>query len=268
VRIFFLILIVFTLQAVPATALNLSGTGDSEILLQRLATEYQRLHPDQRVEVPPSVGSSGGIRMLLQGRTDLARVARPLREDETQQGLRWHKFASAPIVFVANLPQGCVTDLNSNQILKIYNGSYNRWSQLGNCPDQKIYLAKREEDDSSNRILFDKINGLRDLKKLAGKTIYTTRETFETIAAHPYTLGYLPLSQVTNSSLTQFSIDGVMATSKTVINETYRLQLPLALVWKEPLPAEARRFLRFLNSSEAQKLIGSLGAVPVTVQDI
>ncbi len=267
-RIFLLVLIVFTLQTVPATALNLSGTGDSEILLQRLATEYQRLYPDQHVEVPPSVGSSGGIRMLLQGRTDLARVARPLHEEEIQQGLRWHKFASVPIVFVANLPQRCVTDLNSSQILKIYNGSYSRWSQLGNCPDQKIYLAKREEDDSSNRILFDKIKGLRELKKLAGKTIYTTREAFATIAAHPYTLGYLPLSQVVNSNLVQFSIDGVMATSTTVTNEMYRLHLPLALVWKEPLHTEARRFLQFLNSPEAQKLIGSFGAVPVSGQDI
>ncbi len=267
-RIFFLGLFGLILQASPLLALTLAGTGDSELLLQRLATEYQRLYPDRSVEVPPSVGSSGGIRMLLQGRTDLARVARPLSEGEAQQGLHWRKFASVPIVFVANLPQNCISDLNSKQLLNIFNGRYSRWSQLGNCPNQKIYLARREAGDSSNRVLYEQITGLGEVKNPVGKTIYTTQETFETIAAHPYTLGYLPLSQLTSSTLNLFTIDGVMASPATIINQTYGLQLPLALAWREPLREESRNFLQFLDSPAAQELIGSFGAVPVSGRDI
>jgi len=265
-RIFILGLIVLTLSVSSVVALTLAGTGDSEVLLQHLALEYQRIYPDRTVEVPPSVGSSGGIRMLLQGRTDLARVARPLSESEVQHGLKGKFFALVPIVFVANLPQDCLSDLNSEQVLKIFSGDYQRWSQLGECPDQKIFLARREYDDSSNRILFDKIAGLREIGKPAGRIIYTTPETFQTIESHPYTLGYLPLSQVKNSTLTRFSFDGVVASAESLVNNSYALKLPLALVWKNTLSAESRHFVQFLESNEAQAVIRAYGAVPTMGQ--
>jgi phosphate transport system substrate-binding protein len=266
-RIIFLGLMMVVLQASSLFALTLAGTGDSELLLQGLAAEYHRLYPERVVEVPPSVGSGGGIRMLLQGRTDLARVARPLSQKEQQKGLVWRKFALDPIVFVANLPQKCIADLKDEQLLNIFNGSYGRWSQLGNCPDQKIFLARREAGDSSNRILYEEIAGLRKIASPAGRTIYTTPETLETIVSHPYTLGYLPLSQASHSSLIQFSLNGVKAGPATISDKSYRLLLPLALVWKEPLQEDAKLFLHFLESPIARELISLYGAVPVSEQD-
>lgn len=267
-RFFYLGLMLFCLQASPLFALTLAGTGDSEMLLQRLATEYHRLHSDREVYVPASVGSGGGIRMLLQGRSELARVARPLSQAEKQQGLSWRGFAQVPIVFIANLPLKCMTDLNSKQILGIFNGKYRRWSQLGNCPDQKIYLARREAGDSSNRILYQQISGLREIQYPVGRIIYTTHEAFETIANHPYTLGYLPVSQIKGSSLIQFSINGVMPNSESMANRSYVLLLQLALVWKAPLSEEAKQFLQFLETTKAQEVIRSFGGIPASERDI
>ncbi len=267
-RVLFIGLVGLFLQMSSVFALDVAGTGDSELLLQRLATEYHRLHPDLKVEVPPSVGSSGGIRLLLQGRTDLARVARPLSEKEVKQGLVWRKFAAVPVVFVANLPQTCITDLSSKQLIHIFSGEYRNWSQLGNCPEKKIYLAKREAGDSSNRVIYQKIKGLREVTSNVGKTIYTTGEAFSTINSHPYTLGYLPLAQVIQSSLVRFSIDGISANPTTIINDSYGLQLPLALVWKGPLQREAEAFIRFLDSPQAQGIVESFGAVPVSISQL
>ena len=184
------------LQSFPGYALTVPGTGDSLVVLQRLALEYQRIYPERKIEIPPSIGSTGGIRMLLQGEVELARVARTLRLEEEAQGLKWLEFARSPIVFVGNLPDKCQTNLSSAQVVAVFSGEIDRWSQLGNCPDHKIYLARREAGDSSDNVLQKKIVGLSEIKNKVGKVIYTTQIAFRTIFEHPYTLGYLPLAQV------------------------------------------------------------------------
>jgi len=51
------------------------GTGDSQSLLRRLATEFERKNPGIKIEVPESIGSSGGIKATAKGECDIGRVA-------------------------------------------------------------------------------------------------------------------------------------------------------------------------------------------------
>ena len=78
VRIFFLGLLVLILHTSPLFALTLAGTGDSEALLQRLATEYHRLYPDRSVAVPSRKPSK---RLLL---TPTLSVIFPFRRSRTR----------------------------------------------------------------------------------------------------------------------------------------------------------------------------------------
>lgn len=267
VRISVFVLILLLLCPLPLFALTVAGTGDSEAMLQRLALEFKRIYPESELEVPPSVGSSGGLRMLVQGRTDLARIARNLYPAEVDKGLSYKTFAVVPIVFIANLPEKCVTDLRAEQVLNIFSGKISSWAQLGQCSEQKIYLAKRERGDSSNRILEESIVGFSEINKSAGQEILTTPEALKIVSDHEYTLGYLPLSQMTVSHLVQFSYNGTVASLENVRSGQYELILSLALAWKEPLKEDAKKFIDFLKRSEAQDLIRSFGALPVLSQD-
>lgn len=263
-----ILLLLGLLVALPLSsrALVVAGTGDSEELLQRLGAEFSRHNPQIEVSVPPSVGSSGGVRMLLEGRTDLARVARPLKPAEARQGLHWRAFALVPILFVANLPRTCVSDISSRQVVEIFAGRLTNWSQLGDCPSAKIYLARREEGDSSNRVLKAQIAGLDEIKQPVGRTIYTTPEAFETITRYPYTLGYLPETELLSATLVRLSFNGVVANAETVASRRYPLQQILALAWRDPLRPAAAKFLAFLATPTAQKIIREFGAVPVPLK--
>ena len=101
-------------------ALVIPGTGDSEVLLRTLAQLYTRNHPGITVEIPESIGSGGGIRAVLGGKSQIARVARPITEKESSQGLTSRIFALAPIVFAVSSGVAGVTNLSCEQILGIY----------------------------------------------------------------------------------------------------------------------------------------------------
>ena len=60
-------------MATPAwsekTTLEIVGTGDGLEILRAMADRYSKLKPHVRVEIPPSIGSGGGIAAVGSGRT-------------------------------------------------------------------------------------------------------------------------------------------------------------------------------------------------------
>jgi phosphate transport system substrate-binding protein len=267
------ILLIFLFWVMPVSVcaalaeqtLRIEGTGDSQKLLRRLAAAFTAANPETRIVVPDSVGSSGGVRALIDGRTDIARVARPLKEKELSKAadLVYYRFALSPVLFVANLPENCVDTLSNEQIVGIFKGSINDWSQLGNCPRQEIYLAMREKGDSSRTVLEKNIPGLQALEKTAGKVVYTTPETAATITEHPFTLGYLPKTAV-SEKLKVFTLNGVFPNGPSIQQGRYPLVTPYGLVWRGQLSALGQRFIDFIDSPGGHKIISSMGAVPVT----
>ncbi len=128
--------IVATTNAAARQPLVIAGSGDSQQLLRQLADAFESVNPGRSVIIPDSIGSSGGIKALIDQRCDMARVARPLKEAELAlaDDLVYREFASSPVVFAANLPDNCVTNLTSEQIVDIFSGRIGDWSKLGNCP--------------------------------------------------------------------------------------------------------------------------------------
>lgn len=248
-----------------AETLAIPGTGDSQTLLAVLAKGFEATHPGVRIQIPPSVGSIGGIQRVLAGETPLARTARPLSEQERQRGLKQLVFAHSPIVFAANLEPACVDNLTAAQVVGIYSGQLTSWSQLGSCDKKKIYIANREDGDSSRRVLVDKVPGFADIQQFAGEIIYSTPENQAILEKYPQTIGYLPLANANKSNLKFFRFEGTAATPAAVQQGEYRLSVPLGLVWHGELQGVAKAFVDFLQSASGNKLIALNGAVPVAL---
>jgi phosphate transport system substrate-binding protein len=261
-----LILFIITFWTVPAFTLErlvIPGTGDSQKLLRVAAQSFEESNSDLIVDIPNSVGSVGGIKRVLNGHAPLARIARDLHTNEQASGLKSTLFAYTPIVFVANLPKKCVDDLSSEDIVGIYSGMITSWNQLGQCPDHKIYVANREEGDSSRLLIEKHIPGFKEIQEFAGEIIYSTPEAQHIIEDHPYTIGYLPLAMLSRSPLTQLSIDNFHPSVENLISQKYALAVPLGFVWKEEPPEAYRQFINFIFSTKGQEIIRSQGAVPV-----
>ncbi|AMV73811.1 phosphate ABC transporter substrate-binding protein [Desulfuromonas sp. DDH964] len=263
-----LLILMLVAAAAPVQAdgsLVIPGTGDSQELLQELARAFEASHPGAKIEIPESIGSSGGIKNLIAGNALLARTARPLKESERQAGLDYLPFAYSPIVFAAHLEKPCVENLSSDQVVGIFSGAIRNWNQLGTCPDHVIYVANREPGDSSRSAINAHLPAFAAIAEPAGETVYSTPKTVGVLQRHPYTIAYAPLAALTDFSLRVLALDGQAPTVVNVQNGSYPLVIPLGLVWKGQLPAVARPFVEFLFSPEGQRLIRSKGLIPAKV---
>lgn len=252
----FLAVVLLFFQKGPALSetLTIAGTGDSQVLLRALAEKFEERYPQVDVMVPDSVGSGGGIKALIQGRSNFARVARPLTEGELSRGLRYILFAQSPVVFAVHPSVTGVKNLSHAQIVSIYSGQITNWAQLGG-KNKKIYVVNREPGDSSRTILDREMPGFKSIDPFVGKVFYTTPEAMEALIKYPDTIGYLPMAMIAGTKLRMLGVENVQPTPQTVATGAYSLSLPLALVSKKVLTDMEQEFLNFLSASAGQEVI-------------
>lgn len=239
-----------------------AGTGDSQELLRKLAGALEMKLGSGTIEVPDSIGSSGGMKALAEGKTDIARVARPLKDDEKKQGFTYKLFAKAPVVFVVHSGLTAIDNITTGEIISIYSGKVNQWDDIGNHSG-KIYAVTREPGDSCLKILNETLPGFADIPNPIGKTFYTTPETVAAIEEHKNTIGFVPLPTTVGAKVKILKVDGTYPSIENVQSGAYKFAVPLAVVYKGQHKGLAKRFVDFLYSEEAQRIIIETGSIPV-----
>jgi phosphate transport system substrate-binding protein len=249
-------------EIVFAKPLIIAGTGDSQALLRRVAERFERDHikTGVRVEVPDGIGSGGGILSLKKGVAQLARTTRPLKKRE-HNGLLSIPFAVSPIVFAVHPSVTGIDDLTSEQILAIYSGKILNWSELGGV-DNKIYVVNREHGDSSMRVL-DRTVAKGEINWQVGKVFFSTSRAAKAVAAHPFTIGYLPLSIAMGSGLKVLSINGVGPEESAVVSGKYPHILYFELVAKKPIDGWEKKFIKYLFSPKIRSFMLKIGVYPI-----
>ena len=238
-----------------------AGTGDSQKLLRALAKALENKFGGGEIEVPDSIGSGGGIKSVLAGKADLARVARPLKDSERKLGLTYRLFARSPVVFVVHPGVTGIDNLTGQQVLGIYSGKITNWAQLGG-KSEKIYAITRELGDSSLDVLNDNIPGFKDIVNPAAKVIYTTPEAVTALVSHSKTIGFLPLSVAKGTDLKIMKVNGIYPSAENVNDGTYAMTVPLAIVYKDEPSGLPKRFIDSLYTAQARELMCRMGAVP------
>ncbi len=254
-------------NALAEQTLVVPGTGDSQALLRVLAKAFEAENPAVRVAIPKSVGSIGGIKRVLSGETPIGRVARGLTAQEQAHGLNITTFAYSPVVFVTSANTSCLDNITSRQVVDIYSGKTGFWSQLGACEKKKIYVANREEGDSSRNVLNVTIPGFKEIQMIAGEVLYSTQENVRIVKGYPGTIGYAPLSSVVNEPLRILTFEKVYPDRESIQQGKYPLAVPFSIVWKDDLEGVAKAFVEFLYSEKAVSIIEKNGAVPVSSMD-
>ncbi|KHK03791.1 substrate-binding domain-containing protein [Desulfovibrio sp. TomC] len=250
------------LAAAETTTLSIPGTGDSQDLLRILAQRFMRDNPDIQVEVPDSVGTTGGIRSVLAGKAELARTARPLRADEIAEGLTETVFANVPVVFAVHPSVTEVAGLTSDQVLAVFSGNAKDWSALGG-PSLPIARVCRETPETARVIINAALPGFDATGCQDQAIAYTTPEAVNLATGHPGTIGYFSLPAIAATPLVPLALNGVVPSLENIGRKAYTLTIPFALVYKPPLSPAAARFLKALGSPDALSLMTRLGCLPV-----
>lgn len=252
------------LLALPLTATEqtksivVAGTGASQSLFRDVAKAFEKSQTECQVTVPDSVGSRGGIRQLLAGKADLARVSRPLKDKELAKGLLYTGVAKTQVVFAVHPSVDGVRSLTVDQVNDIYAGRIKNWKEIGG-PDNAIFPLIRDGGTTLRTLLkyiphFEKIPA-------AAKPTFSSLETMELLLEHPYTIGALPMTIIVGSPLKTIAIEGV-STGQALVSDP-AIPLTLGIAYKEPLIGCAARFVQFFRSPAAHGIVNGNNSIPL-----
>lgn len=250
---------------VSAAILEIPGTGACEVLLREVAAAYNARYPGQQVVVPPSVGSSGGIRLVASNQAVLARVAQPLNDKEKALGLQYLVFARDMVIFAGGA-KVTVKNLTQTQLVDAYRGKISKWQDLGGAPGP-IRLLVRQPRDSSLLVIREHLPVFKDIVFPPGaKVIHTDPKMLAMLQKYKYSLGWLTFSALkgAHSPIHPLALDGIAPTPENARSGKYQLLGDYALVFKEDrLNDLARSFLDFVFSQDGAQLLEQYGVIPV-----
>ncbi len=249
----------------PSNALVFAGNGGSLPAIRALAAAFARRRPDVRIDVPASLGSSGGIRAVSQGAITVALTARPLAADEQRADLRALAYGRTPVVAAvhAAVPDSSVTDLDLRRILE---GAKSRWSD-----GEEIILFLLRPDDTLPREMTRAFPALRDVYEAAWASGRWTRVATEDdmnirLAETRGGVGIAALSAVlaARRAIKALTLNGVAPGLAEPDAGRYPTWVALHFVFKPlELPPQAKAFIDFARSAEGRRLLLANGVQPI-----
>jgi phosphate transport system substrate-binding protein len=261
---YFIVVCIFSVP-VHAEQLEIPGTGACEIILNELAFAFNSYNRENEVVVPPSVGSGGGIRLVISGEKQLGRVARPLKEDEKKSGLEYLVFARDSVVFAVGHKVG-VDELSSRQLADIFSGKIENWREVGGN-NERVRLLVRDPQDSSFKVIQEMLPSFNNLKfTKKAKVLFHDYEMVNALNKYSTVIGWL-----TNSSMKEvkfsvkiLTVDGIKATRVNILAGKYKLISDYGFVYKkENLTGIAEEFVNFVFSEQGRQILADAGLMPI-----
>lgn len=259
-----LVAVVFASSLAPAFALaeevKIGGTGGALATMRILADAYQKTHPEVKLTVLPSLGSSGGIKAILAGSIQIAVSARPLKASEASLGVSAVECGRTPFVFA--VPSKTAIDaITEKDVVEIYSGGRNRW------PDgTRIRVVLRPVGDFDSEMVKSISPEVRRAKLAAeGRPgmlfAVNDQEAAESIEKTQGAFGTSTLAQIFTEqrALKVLRFNGVPPSAKAVADGSYPYYKPLLIVTGPEAPASAREFIAFVRSAAGREILVRAG---------
>lgn len=241
------------------------------------AETYQNDHAEVRISVSGG-GTGTGITALVNKTVTIANASRKIKEEELASakvaGVEPIEFVVArdAIAVIVN-PENPIDELTLQEISDIFSGKITNWSDLGG-EDRPIVRLSRETNSGTHVYFLETVLRMGDKED---KTLFSMDTLLlpssEGITAevkdNPNAIGYDGLGYV----VPEVKVLGVAAepggnyvipSTETVNNGTYPIARDLYMYTDGQPTGEIKAYLDWIVSSEAQKIVDSLGFVPIT----
>lgn len=244
---------------VRAETITIVGTGDSESVLKNIGNAFSKIYTNVIIKIPPSIGSSSGIKAVGLDKYRIGRVGRPIKQKEKIYGLEYVPYAKMPVVFFVNNTV-TVKQLSSSQINDIFRGIITNWREVGG-KDLKIRIIRRERGDSSLGYLRQSFPGFNDVKitEKSRITLYNS-ENIDMVSSVSGAIGFSPYADALKAGLKSLIIDGNKPTSSY-----YPTFGTVGLVFKvKNRKGTIAQFIDFATSKQAYDAIKSAYGLPIS----
>ncbi|MFA1561434.1 phosphate ABC transporter substrate-binding protein [Aliivibrio fischeri] len=243
----------------------IAGSTSVSTLLEPFIDEYNK---DNKPLVDlQSIGSSAGIKLLVDDTVNLAISSRELTDKE-KETLNSTLIAYDAIAIVVH-PDNPITELSTENIWKIYHGDIKNWKELGGT-DRKISVISREIA-SGSRFSFEKHFGLTQeinsftVSDISDNALVVngTGMVKSIVSRNPYAIGYVSAGTLGDlAQLRVLKVDNVLPSQEAIMENKYSLSHPFLFVYKnQTVSKESTEFMNYIASPEATKTIQSLGYI-------
>lgn len=234
-----------------AVKVSVVGSTTVQPVAQEVADEFKEVEPNVLVEIQ-GVGSSAGIKAVIDGTADIGTSSRELTEEEKSHGLNEIVFAKDGIAIIVN-NENSLEKLTLEQVKDIFEGKINNWSQLGGV-DHSITVIVRE-DGSGTRDAFNSIVNIDDYVETA--LVYDSNGSIKSnVDTKEFSIGYVSVA-ILDDAVKTLPIDDVYPTDETVKDGTYKIQRDLLMLTNDNVSEPAKSYLDYLLSDEGQEIVSS-----------
>jgi len=252
------------LASTPLRAqLVIPGSGAAEVLVRQLAQAFNDASRKERVQVPPSTGTSAGIRAVEQGEAGMARIGRILAAEETARGLRFVPLGTDAVVFAvgSDVP---IKALRAGELAAIFSGQVENWSAVAGL-SARIRVITREPTELSLTAIRRHVPQFRDVTITdRAKMVARDGEMLTMLESFATGIGFLTQVSLHGAKrpVRAIELDGVAPTLENIASQRYPILSHYGFVVRGTPSSEARAFLDFVASPEGQALIRKLGVMP------
>ena len=246
-------------RSAPLQTIRISGTGSAIGTMRILGEAFRRSNPGIRVEILSGMGSSGAIKAVLAGRLDIGLSARALSGEERAQGAMATKYARTPFVFAVN-PSLKMTTLTLDEIVGVYRGERD-WEN-----NKRIRLVLRPTEDSDTPVIkrmSPAMSAAVDiaLHRKGMMMAMTDQEVADAIESVPGAFGGTTLALFLSEkrSFRIISVNGVMPSTRTMINRSYPYSKTFLMITGKNPPVPVRRFIDFVRSPKGAAILARYG---------
>jgi len=236
--------------------ITVAGSTSVEPFAELLAEEYMVHHPDSNIYVQGG-GSSAGIAAVRTHAAHIGMSSRWLKPEE--KDLHTVTIAKDAIAIIVH-PSNPIQDLLLDRIRDVFSGKILNWKELGGR-NHSIDIVTREEGSGTRESFQNFVMGKEDVS-LGALVQDSNGAVRQVIANDPSAIGYISLGLV-NEQVKAVKIAGVEPNLTNVYNGKYTFVRPFLFVFNGEPVGEAKSFLEFVLSPQAQKLLVKEGLVPV-----
>lgn len=242
--------------------LTLTGSSTIAPLAASMAKRFEALHAGVRVEVQTG-GSSRGIADARAGTAQIGMVSRSLNDDETD--LVVHSIAKDGIAIIVH-SSNPVSELSNQQIVGIYTGKINDWSEIEADPG-KIVVVHKATGRSTNE-LFVKYFELDEAAIQADTIVGDNAQAIKTVSGNPRAIGYVSIGAAAHDAahgtpIKLLPLGGISPSTEAVRQGRFPLSRTLNFVTNGKPNQLAQSFIEFAQSTATGSIIEEHAFVPL-----
>lgn len=265
-QLFFgLLSVLFVVGTACAENIVIKGSTTVLPIAQTTLEAYMKVNPG--INISLSGGGSGeGIKALIDKSTDIADSSREIKDKETELAKSKGVNPVATVVAIDAIvpivnPKNKVKDLSIDQLSQIYQGKITNWKEVGG-DDLKIVVISRDSSSGTFEAWGEmvlnkaKVAPTAQLQASSGAIV-------QAVSKNKYAIGYIGLGYI-SKSIKPLTVSGIKASAQTAISKEYPVSRPLYMYTNGHPAGQVAKFIKFVLSSDGQKLVEKEGFVPLT----